>query len=69
MRRVVAWVEVDGQERLMTFLTNHLTWSPESVAELYRGRGRIEVFFKQIKQTLQLSASMASICRIKSRFT
>ena len=27
MRRVVAWVEVDGQERLMTFLTNQLTWS------------------------------------------
>jgi len=55
MRRIVAWVEVDGQERLMTFLTNHLTWSGESVAELYRCRWRIEVFFKQIKQTLQLS--------------
>jgi IS4 transposase len=55
LRRVVAWVEVDGQERLMTFITNQLTWSPESVAELYRCRWRIEVFFKQIKQTLQLS--------------
>lgn len=55
MRRIVAWVEVDGQERLMTFLTNQLTWSPESVVELYRCRWRIEVFFKQIKQTLQLA--------------
>src|SRR5437867_8164316 len=55
MRRIVAWVEVDGKERLMTFLTNQLTWSPESVAELYRCRWRIEVFFKQIKQTLQLA--------------
>jgi hypothetical protein len=55
MRRVVAWVEVDGKERLMTFLTNHLTWSAESIAELYRCRWRIEVFFKQIKQTLQLA--------------
>ena len=55
MRRIVAWVEVDGKERLMTFLTNHLTWSPESVAELYRCRWGIEVFFKQIKQTLQLA--------------
>jgi hypothetical protein len=55
MRRIVAWVEVDGQERLMTFLTNHLTWSAGSVAELYRCRWRIEVFFKQIKQTLQLA--------------
>jgi IS4 transposase len=55
MRRVVAWVEVDGQERRMTFLTNQLTWSPQSVAELYRCRWQIEVFFKQIKQTLQLA--------------
>ena len=55
MRRIVAWVEVDGKERLMTFLTNHLTWSAESVVELYRCRWRIEVFFKQIKQTLQLA--------------
>jgi len=55
MRRVRAWVEVDGKERLMEFLTNQLTWSPESVAELYRCRWQIEVFFKQIKQTLQLA--------------
>lgn len=55
LRRIVAWVEVDGKERLMTFLTNHLTWSASSVAELYRSRWGIEVFFKQIKQTLQLA--------------
>ncbi len=55
MRRIVAWVEVDGQEREMTFLTNNLEWSPRSVADLYRCRWQIEVFFKQIKQTLQLA--------------
>ncbi len=55
LRRVEVWVEVDGKEKLMTFLTNQLTWSPQSVADLYRCRWRIEVFFKQIKQTLQLS--------------
>jgi hypothetical protein len=55
LRRVVALVEVDGQEREMTFLTNHLAWAPSSVAELYRCRWQIECFFKQIKQTLQLS--------------
>jgi len=55
MRRVVALVEVDGQEREMTFLTNNLKWSPRSVADLYRCRWDIEVFFKQIKQTLQLA--------------
>ena len=55
MRRVVAIVEMDGQEREMTFLTNNLMWSPRSVADLYRCRWQIEVFFKQIKQTLQLA--------------
>jgi len=55
LRRVVALVEVDGKEKEMTFLTNHLEWSPRSVADLYRCRWEIEVFFKQIKQTLQLA--------------
>ncbi len=55
MRRVVALVEVDGQEREMVFLTNNLKWSPRSVADLYRCRWQIEVFFKQIKQTLPLA--------------
>lgn len=55
MRRVAALVEVDDEEREMTFLTNNLEWSPGSVAALYRCRWQIEVFFKQIKQTLQLA--------------
>jgi hypothetical protein len=55
MRRVVALVEMDGEEREMVFLTNNLEWSPRSVADLYRCRWQIEVFFKQIKQTLQLA--------------
>ena len=55
MRRTVALVEMDGDERELVFLTNHLEWSPRSVADLYRCRWQIEVFFKQIKQTLQLA--------------
>ena len=54
-RRVVALVEVNGVEQEMTFLTNNLRWAPSTVAELYRCRWEIEVFFKQIKQTLQLT--------------
>jgi hypothetical protein len=55
LRRVVAWVEVEGERRRMVFLTNHLEWSAQSVADLYRCRWQIEVFFKQIKQTLKLA--------------
>jgi IS4 transposase len=55
MRRIVALVEVDGREVEMVFLSNNLEWRAASIVELYRCRWQIEVFFKQIKQTLQLA--------------
>ena len=55
LRRIVALVAVDGREVEMVFLSNNLEWSAESIVELYRCRWQIEVFFKQIKQTLQLA--------------
>jgi hypothetical protein len=53
--RVTALVEVDGERREMIFLTNNVTWSAQTVADLYRCRWSIEVFFKELKQTLQLA--------------
>ena len=55
MRRGRALVEVDGKEREMDFLTNSMDGSPQSVADLYRSRWAIEVFFKHIKQILKLA--------------
>lgn len=55
LRRIMVLVEVDGKDEVLVFLTNHLTWSAWTVAELYRSRWDIEVFFKEIKQTLQLA--------------
>jgi hypothetical protein len=55
LRRVTARVELDGEEHVLVFLTNNLAWAGGSVADLYRCRWQIEVFFKQIKQTLQLA--------------
>jgi hypothetical protein len=54
MRMVTARVEVDGKVVVMTFLTNNMEWSSSSICDLYKARWGIEVFFKQIKQTLQL---------------
>ena len=54
LRRVVALVSLDGVEQEMAFLTNNLTWSAQTIADLYRCRWDIEKFFRQIKQTLQL---------------
>jgi hypothetical protein len=55
VRRIEAWVEIDGEWRQMVFMTNNLDWSPRTVCDLYRRRWDIEVFFKQVKQTLKLS--------------
>lgn len=54
VRRVRAIVEVDGRQIEMEFLSNNLDWAASSLVALYKSRWRIEVFFKEIKQTLQL---------------
>lgn len=54
LRLIRALVEIDGKDVEMEFLTNNFTWSAQTVADLYKCRWSIEVFFKQIKQTLQL---------------
>jgi hypothetical protein len=56
LRRVEARVEVDGARRIMVFITNNMEWSPRSVCDLYRRRWDIEVFFKQVKQSLKLGS-------------
>jgi hypothetical protein len=54
LRRIVARVEVDGREMEMTFLTNHFEWSAWTIAELYKARWAVELFFKELKQTCQI---------------
>ena len=58
LRLVTAEVEVKKKMTLMTFITNNFDWSPVTVCELYRARWGIEVFFKELKQTLQLADFM-----------
>jgi hypothetical protein len=55
LRRITALVDVDGHDMELTFITNHFLWSPRTIAELYRARWTIEIFFKELKQTLQLT--------------
>jgi len=58
LRLVEAWVEIKGEKKKMTFITNNFTWAASSICALYKARWGIEVFFKEIKQTLQLSDFM-----------
>ena len=55
LRMITARVLADGIPHEMSFITNNFTWSPYSICELYCSRWGIEVFFKEIKQTLQLA--------------
>jgi hypothetical protein len=55
LRLIEAVVEVDGKSVAMVFFTNNLEWAPGSICDLYKGRWGIEVFFKQLKQGLQLA--------------
>jgi len=55
IRLVTADVEVNKKMKTMTFMTNNKTWAPTSICDLYQCRWGVEVFFKQIKQTLQLA--------------
>ena len=54
LRRVEMIVTVDGKEVVMVFITNNTEWAASTIGELYQARWGIEVFFKQIKQTLQV---------------
>ena len=57
-RLIKAKVKIKGKLEEMTFITNNIQWAGSSVCSLYKARWSIEVFFKQIKQTLQLSDFM-----------
>ena len=54
LRRIRFW-DADQQRRLV-FVTNNFTLPPLAIAELYRSRWRVELFFKWIKQHLRIKA-------------
>ena len=55
LRKIDAVVTVDGKDVEMTFLTNNTEWAAASICDIYKSRWGIEVFFKELKQTLQLA--------------
>jgi IS4 transposase len=52
IRKVCYWDE--DQNRKFTFLTNVTELSPLQIAELYKNRWQIELFFKWLKQHLKI---------------
>jgi IS4 transposase len=52
LRRIEVW-NPEHQETIV-LLTNHLTFGASTVANIYRQRWQIEVFFKTLKQNLKI---------------
>ena len=40
----------------MSFLTNHFRLSAKTIAEIYKARWQVELFFKWIKQNLKIKS-------------
>jgi len=58
LRRIVVRDEESGKR--VTFLTNNFALKPELVAQLYRQRWQVELFFKWIKQHLRIKAFLGT---------
>ena len=58
LRRVVVKDEETGKR--ITFLTNNFALQPELIAQLYRQRWQVELFFKWIKQHLRIKTFLGT---------
>jgi IS4 transposase len=54
-RLIIANVRRDGKMVRMEFITNNFDFAASTIGDLYKSRWDIELFFKQLKQTLKLS--------------
>ena len=52
LRRIVVWDPKNQTE--IVLLTNHLEFGPTTVAQIYKERWEIEIFFKTLKQNLKI---------------
>ncbi|MDR9409668.1 MAG: IS4 family transposase [Balneolaceae bacterium] len=54
LRRVAVWDEQNKQ--VIELITNHPTWTANTIGQLYKSRWQIEIFFREIKQLLHIKS-------------
>src|SRR5699024_2479641 len=47
LRRVVVWDDENKQE--IELITNQITWTANTISELYKARWQVEIFYRKIK--------------------
>ena len=52
LRRIAVWD--DENKQTIELITNNLKWAAQTIADLYKARWEIEVFFRDIKQLLHI---------------
>ena len=58
MRRVVAYDSINNRQ--IDLLTANLDWSAETISLIYKSRWQIELFFKGLKQNLQIKTFLGT---------
>ena len=54
LRRVVVWDEKNEQQ--IELITNQMSWTANTIGELYKARWQVEIFFREIKQLLHIKS-------------
>jgi hypothetical protein len=54
LRRVALWD--DKNEQTIEVITNQMSWTANTITELYKARWQVEIFFRDIKQQLHIKS-------------
>lgn len=54
LRRIAVWNEENQQT--IELITNQMSWTANTISELYKSRWQIEIFFREIKQLLHIKS-------------
>lgn len=54
LRRVAVWDQKN--EQTIEIITNQMSWTANTISELYKSRWQIEIFFREIKQNLHIKS-------------
>jgi hypothetical protein len=54
LRRVAIWD--DENQQVIEVITNQMSWTANTISELYKARWQVEIFFREIKQLLHIKS-------------